>query len=768
MSRSYLAYCLTAGLFLSLALAAQQPTSAYRFSDGPVLTADANPLKPFTVAGDRGVIVGQQDGTFEAWVNPIKLLSNFRITANVAGYNVPIDVNSHASSIEVRPDRTIITYSHIAFTLREIIFSPAALDDPASAHQPTTGPVILFEFQTLHPTDFIFSFTPEMRWMWPRANNGIPSAEWVSPTGSISNSPLAAGQSNADNTATAALGGYYLLHTDIPELTGALTIPGATPGIMAPYQERPEVHAVELHLHIDPKRDNGKLFPLLMAVGTTKEDATFINLGARLAHLNTQLPTIYNNYAAEWTNRLAHLTTISTPDKELNEAFTWAAISVEQLRTHAFTTANNNTGETGLVAGYFMSADSARPGFGWFFGRDSLYTLYATNSIGDFKLSRDELEFLIARQRADGKIMHEYSQTAPMIDWQSFPYEYAAADATPLFLLATEDYLRTSGDLDFLRKNEAAINLAWNFERTHDTDGDGIYDNSQGTGWVESWPGGMPHQEIYLALLDQQASVAYARIMELLKKTDAATDARKRATAIKATIEREYYDKEKGCYAFSYNAEKGNDRTRTVYSAMAWWSSWSNTPKNSEESNALGLQHGSECLTQLAGHTLDTDWGLRDVASDEPIYDGMSYHQGSVWPLFTGWAALAEYRGGQPIAGYQLLMQNAHLTRISDLGAATELLSGDFNVPFGRSTSHQLWSSAMVITPTLRGLFGIDINAATKTITINPQLPAEWDHAEVKNLQTPNGTIDLLLKRETGKIVVHSSQLKDAWQLRIQ
>ena len=139
------------------------------------------------------------------------------------------------------------------------------------------------------------------------------------------------------------------------------------------------------------------------------------------------------------------------------------------------------------------------------------------------------------------------------------------------------------------------------------------------------------------------------------------------------------------------------------------------------------------CLSQFAASPLNTDWGLRDVANDETIYDGMSYHQGSVWPLFTGWAALAEYRGNQPLAGYQLLMENANLTKAQDLGAVTELLSGDFFVPFGRSTSHQLWSSAMVITPTLRGLFGIDIDAQTKTITVNPHLPASWDQGEVMN-----------------------------------
>jgi hypothetical protein len=132
----------------------------------------------------------------------------------------------------------------------------------------------------------------------------------------------------------------------------------------------------------------------------------------------------------------------------------------------------------------------------------------------------------------------------------------------------------------------------------------------------------------------------------------------------------------------------------------------------------------------------------------------MSYHQGSVWPLFTGWAALAEYRGGQPLAGYQMLMENANLTRSSDLGAHTELLSGDFFVPYGRSTSHQLWSSAMVITPTLRGLFGIDIDAQGKTITVNPHLPASWDHAAIKHVRVGDETVDLDLAQDRGQVTL--------------
>ncbi len=721
-------------------------------TSGPVIRAGAQAQKPFTVAGERGVVLGQQDGTFEAWVLPVKLLSHLTLEAQVEGYSVPIDVNQQAAQIEVRPDRTIITYAHIAFTVRQIMFAPDFAAGPDGAKQ---GPLVLFEFDCLHPTDFTFRFTPNLEWMWPERNEGVPGVEWVSK------------------------GGYYVLHSDYPDLAGAVTLPGATPGILAPYQERPQVHPVELKLHIDPARDHGRLFPLLMAAGMTPAAATNSALGATLEQMNTAVAANYKAHAEYWKKFLTDSVSIETPDKSLNEAFRWAEISIEQLRTRV-----PGTSETALVAGYYASGDSARPGFGWFFGRDSLYTLYAVNGFGDFALSKSELEFLIHRQRADGKIMHEYSQTAAAVDWQQFPYEYAAADSTPLFLLAVDDYYRASGDKQFLMDHRDAIEKAWALETdpAHDTDHDGIYDNSQGTGWVESWPGGMPHQEIYLALLDEQASAAMVQIESLLGDTTKSSAAQSRADTIAKTIEAEYYDKEKGCYAFSHNADGSQDRTTTVYPALAWWSSSNlrvpqslspavprslSPPQSLSPSVPQPLLHAGECLKQLADASLQTDWGLRDVANTEKIYDGTSYHQGSVWPLFTGWAALAEYRGNQPLAGYQMLKENANLTWAQDLGADTELLSGDFYIPFGRSTSHQLWSSAMVITPTLRGLFGISIDAAKKEITVNPHLPAGWDEARVKNLHLGGTVEDLDFRRDGGVLTAHLYEgKKEGWTLR--
>jgi hypothetical protein len=155
-----------------------------------------------------------------------------------------------------------------------------------------------------------------------------------------------------------------------------------------------------------------------------------------------------------------------------------------------------------------------------------------------------------------------------------------------------------------------------------------------------------------------------------------------------------------------------------------------------------------------ASDEFSTDWGLRDLGEHEAFYDPISYHQGSVWPLFTGWASIAEYRTGHSLSAYAHLMQNAVLTWTQDLGAVTELLSGAYFSPFGRSTTHQLWSSAMVLTPAIRGLFGITTDALHNNISVDPHLPAEWDHAVLRHVPVGGSLTDLSFKREGTVLVV--------------
>src|SRR5947208_1998147 len=69
------------------------PLPASRFA----ISRPAQPRMPFTVAGEAGAIFGQGDGSFEAWVFPVKIASHFRITVEMAGYPIPIELGDYAA-----------------------------------------------------------------------------------------------------------------------------------------------------------------------------------------------------------------------------------------------------------------------------------------------------------------------------------------------------------------------------------------------------------------------------------------------------------------------------------------------------------------------------------------------------------------------------------------------------------------------------------------------------------------------------------------------
>lgn len=704
-----------------------QPVPAFSIDKSPItLSRHTESEKPFTVSGECGAMMGQQDGSFESWIFPVKLFSHLTIEAHVDGYDVPIDVNRDAAEIEVAPDHTTITYSHIAFTLKEILFAKQC------SQQDGTGVMALFQLSSIRPMTLTFSFTPEMKRMWPAPISGNVDPEWVKlnqAANAVVNDTTRPGGREAQYPA-----GWYMLHTDLQDLAGAIAMPGTQPGIMPPYQEKPQTYPLQFVLKYDPKRDGDHFYPLLMAVGTTKEDSARSALADRLQQLNAKVATLYQQNAAYYQHFFDTRTTAETPDSAFDRDLRWAAISIDQVRVR-------HGAELGMVAGFYSSGSSARPGFGWFFGRDTLFTTWGINSYGDYKLTKEALRFLIKRQRDDGKMPHEFSQTAELVDWKQFPYQFAAADATPLFLMAMEDYATTSGDIEFVRSNWTAIQKAWTFESSHDTDGDGIYDNSQGTGWVESWPQGMPHQEVYLAALDQQASEAMGTLSRLTGNASEAQAAQQRADAISKKILAEYAQPN-GMYAFSHNPDGSPDKTASVYPSIAWWG------------GHYKLPNADPMFQRWASHEFSTDWGVRDVGEDESVYDPISYHQGSVWPLFTGWTSLAEYRAGRGLSGYAHLMQNTNLTTEQDLGAVTELLSGAYYTPFGRSTSHQMWSSAMVLVPALRGLFGINLDASNGVISVDPHLPAQWPAATLHHVQVGGNSVDLKYERSGQTMIV--------------
>jgi hypothetical protein len=364
-------------------------------------------------------------------------------------------------------------------------------------------------------------------------------------------------------------------------------------------------------------------------------------------------------------------------------------------------------------------------------------------------------------------VPHEVSQSASYIQWfTDYEYPFKSADVTPLYVIAHADHWRATGDRAFLEASWDSIRRAWRFAAATDNDGNGLIENTKvGHGWVEGGALHPAHEEIYLEGVWIQACRDVAELADAMSDPALAAEARAFAERTREAVEKTYWLADRGFYGFATTvapekppeAEPGPrrplrqkrldalahlrfvDEDTSLVAVPLWW-------------HLLDAERAQSEIDHLGDGSLATDWGTRLLSSRSDLYDPLSYHNGSVWPLFTGWASMAAYRHGRPHVGWQAAMANVLLNEAGALGYVTELLSGEFNAPFSRSSHHQIWSEAMVVTPLVRGLLGVESSDAGRALRVAPQLPADWDHVALAHLAVGAGRYDLSLdRRQAGR-----------------
>jgi hypothetical protein len=155
---------------------------------------------------------------------------------------------------------------------------------------------------------------------------------------------------------------------------------------------------------------------------------------------------------------------------------------------------------------------------------------------------------------------------------------------------------------------------------------------------------------------------------------------------------------------------------------------------------------------------MQADWGMRILSSSSEKYAGDGYHFGSVWPLFTGWASVGEYHYHRDLDAYLNLRANVLLALDGSLGHFTEVLNGSYYEPLATSTPQQIWSAAMVVSPILRGLFGLETNAAAGEITLKPHVPADWPSFTIANLDVGSTTLALRFRKDANDIWLETTR----------
>ena len=147
------------------------------------------------------------------------------------------------------------------------------------------------------------------------------------------------------------------------------------------------------------------------------------------------------------------------------------------------------------------------------------------NSEGDFATTKTALEFIAKFQREDGKIPHEISQGASFVDWfKAYPYAYASADATPLYIVAMNDYVTSSGDVEFARDELGASAEAYEFlQSTYDAAG--FPQEFWRRAWLgRRWAAAARGEEFYQSGAAAEALRALAHLSRLTGKDDMTQD----------------------------------------------------------------------------------------------------------------------------------------------------------------------------------------------------------------------------------------------------
>ncbi len=664
------------------------------------LESPAQPGSPFVKAGRRFALLGDEGGSFEAWAYPLKLVRDFTFSFFVGSSTRAIKGRDIAHSFAVSPESAVLTFSYQSFTVKAVYITPIN----------EAGSVILLQVFSNEPLTIVCGFIPELQPMWP-AGIGGQYAYW--------NDELKA----------------YLISEPTQNNHALVGSPAAsgisyTPAHML--SDSPNEFKIEIK---DPDPYRQRFIPVILAGGKGSRD----DVKKLYQKLQANPEMIYRENVAHFQELRNSTLRIQTPDNKINLAFEWAKAAFDQLIVD-----NPDLG-LGMAAGLGASGSGGRPGFGWFFGGDTYINSFSMSAYGALETVKEMLAFTQKWQRDDGKLAHELSQAADYIDWwEDYPYGYIHGDTTPYYIAAMYDYLRFSGDMDFIKASWNSLHKAYEWCLNTDKNQDGLMDNrAAGLGALEYGELTGIETDIYLGAVWVRA--AYA--MPVLAKAAGQTQYVRKMTSLSDKAHKAFREKfwnpEQKFYAYAFN-----EKNEHVQEISPW--------------NAVGLMWGlgepdksRASLARLSSAELSTDWGIRSISKKSRYFQPLNYNYGAVWPFLTSWSTAALYQHHLPLNAYPLLQATCRHTFDHALGSITEVFSGDLFTWPQEAVPHQGFSSAGVTLPAIRGLAGLNGDALQKTIHFSPQFPADWDHVEVENFRTGSAVFDFTYKRKSGNMHIH-------------
>jgi glycogen debranching enzyme len=402
-------------------------------------------------------------------------------------------------------------------------------------------------------------------------------------------------------------------------------------------------------------------------------------------------------------------------------------------------------------------------GLPWFmtiFGRDSLLTSFqslpfvpqlAHASLRSLALFQGRVDDAF-RDEEPGKILHElrFGEMTAFEERPHSPY-YGTADATPLFLVLLEEYVRWTGDKQFAQglEREARAAIDW-IDRYGDRDGDGYveYDRrNTETGlenqcWKDSWDSiafangklaPLPRATCEIQGYVYDAKCRTARLArEVWGDAAWADQLDRQAQELKTRFNRDFWIADRGFFALALDGEKRQVDSLTSNIGHLLWSGIADDDK------------AESCVRHLMSDALFSGWGVRTMAATEGSYNPIGYHVGTVWPhdnSFIAWGLRRYgYRAEAARIAYAML-EAADLFhhRLPEAFGGYPREITRYPVEYPTACSPQAWATATPLL-LLRTLLGLDSDGSH--LIIEPGLPVEIEQIELLDIPGCWGKMD--------------------------
>ncbi len=363
------------------------------------------------------------------------------------------------------------------------------------------------------------------------------------------------------------------------------------------------------------------------------------------------------------------------------------------------------------------------------------------------------------RDAQPGKILHEL-RMGELTHFDRLPYSpyYGTWDATPIFLITLHEAWKWLGDESLLREHwDVALRcLDW-IDCHGDIDGDGFqeYKTYSSVGYENlSWKdaadavvypdGSQVRQPKALCELQGYVFDAWLRMAEAfdtMGAPDRAAELRRKAAALQARFEEQFWCEDLGSYAFGLDPDKKPIRTIASNPGHCLWSGIAHP------------EHAARVVRRFFEPDMWSGWGIRTLSSQNPAFNPASYQNGSVWPHDNGIIALGFRRYGFTDEAARVtrdvLDAASHFVsyRLPELYAGIQRAPGTFPVQYLQANVPQAWAAGSIF-HFIQAMLGLQADAPGNRLFVDPQLPDWLPNVTLQGLKVGGSKLDLHFWRE--------------------